>query len=78
VVVPDGGSDGEDALRDADSDALEGPAAVSFQVELSLKRVIDRLIRRLGPAARAGARPTFLEEPMNLHGTTMTSSSLQF
>lgn len=32
VVVPDRRGEREDALGDADGDALEGPAAVLFQV----------------------------------------------
>ncbi|GAA1925158.1 hypothetical protein GCM10009753_68070 [Streptantibioticus ferralitis] len=33
----------EDALRDADGDALEGPVGVLFQVELALEGVVHRL-----------------------------------
>ncbi|MFD9514946.1 hypothetical protein ACFWB6_52335 [Streptomyces mirabilis] len=43
VVVPDRGGHREDALGDADCDALEGPAAVLFQVELAFEGVVDRL-----------------------------------
>jgi hypothetical protein len=39
--VPDGGGEGEDALQDADGDALRGMAAVAFQVELALEGVVD-------------------------------------
>jgi hypothetical protein len=34
VVVPDGCGQGEDALEDADQDAVGGLAAVVFEVEL--------------------------------------------
>jgi hypothetical protein len=42
VVVPDGGGHGQDALADADGDALEGPSAVGFEVELAFEGVVDR------------------------------------
>jgi hypothetical protein len=42
AVVPDRSGHREDALGDPDSDALEGPAAVSFQVELAFEGVVDR------------------------------------
>ena len=42
VVVPDGGGHGQDALGDADGDALEGAPAVGFEVELALEGVVDR------------------------------------
>jgi hypothetical protein len=41
VVVPDGGGHGQDALGDADGDALEGAPAVSFEVELAFEGVVD-------------------------------------
>ena len=43
VVVPDGGGQGEDPLQDPDGDAVVGPAAVLFEVELALEGVVDRL-----------------------------------
>ena len=36
LVVPDRGSQGEDALQDPDRDPSRGSAAVAFQVELAL------------------------------------------
>jgi len=39
VVVPDGGSEGEDALQDADGDAVDGAAAVALEIELSFECV---------------------------------------
>ena len=41
--MPDGGGHGQDALGDADGDALEGAAAVGFQIELAFEGVVDRL-----------------------------------
>src|ERR1700721_2280484 len=43
VVVPDGGGEGEDALQDADGDAVDGPAAVLLEVELAFEGVVDGL-----------------------------------
>ena len=43
VVVPDGGGQGEDALQDADGDALRGMPAVAFQVELAFEGFVDGL-----------------------------------
>ena len=43
VVVPDGGGQGQDALQDADDDALRGVPAVSFEVELAFECLVDRL-----------------------------------
>jgi hypothetical protein len=40
--VPDRGGDGENALPDSHDDS-EGAAAVLFEVELALERVVDRL-----------------------------------
>lgn len=36
AVVPDGGGEREDALGDAGGDAVDGAAAVEFEVELAL------------------------------------------
>lgn len=41
AVVPDRCGHREDALGDPDGDALEGPAAVSFQGELAFEGVVD-------------------------------------
>jgi hypothetical protein len=41
--VPDGGGEGEDALQDADGDAVDGPAAVAFEVELAFEGIVDGL-----------------------------------
>ena len=41
VVVPDGGGQGEDALQDADGDAVDGAPAVAFEVELAFEGVVD-------------------------------------
>jgi hypothetical protein len=41
--VPDRGGHRQDALGDADADALGRAAAVVFQVELALEGVVDRL-----------------------------------
>jgi hypothetical protein len=41
VVVPDCGGEGEDALEDADDDAVGGVAAVLFEVELAFEGVVD-------------------------------------
>jgi hypothetical protein len=35
VVVPDGGGQGQQSLQHPDGDALNGPPAVAFQVELA-------------------------------------------
>ena len=43
VVVPDGGGEGEEALRDAGDDAGGGATAVAFEVELAFEGVVDRL-----------------------------------
>jgi hypothetical protein len=43
VVVPDRCGQGQDALQDADHDSGGGVSAVSFQVELALEGVVDRL-----------------------------------
>src|SRR5882757_10133795 len=43
VVVPDGGGEGEDALQDADGDAVDGAAAVLLEVELAFEGVVDGL-----------------------------------
>src|SRR2546429_3971704 len=64
VVVPDRGGKGQDALQDAGQDAGRGVPAVSFEVKLSLERVVDRfddLAQRLeepgpGPLGLALAR----------------------
>jgi hypothetical protein len=42
VVVPDRGSQGEDALQDPHDHAVGGVAAVAFQVKLALEGLIDR------------------------------------
>jgi hypothetical protein len=42
-VVPDGGGQGQKALRDADSNAVDGASAVLFQVERAFEGVVDRL-----------------------------------
>src|ERR1700747_3028003 len=41
-VVPDAGGHGQQPLCDARVQAPGGPAAVAFQVELSLEGVVDR------------------------------------
>ena len=41
VVVPDRGGEGEEALQDADGDAVGGVAAVAFEVELAFEGVVD-------------------------------------
>jgi hypothetical protein len=41
VVVPDRGSQGEDALQDPDRDPTRGAATVLFEVELALEGVVD-------------------------------------
>ena len=41
--VPDRGGQREDALQDADEHASRGVPAVSFQVELTLEGLVDRL-----------------------------------
>src|SRR5487761_1750650 len=41
-VVPDAGGHGQQPLRDPGVQALGGPAAVAFQVELPLEGVVDR------------------------------------
>src|SRR5438046_2450175 len=41
-VVPDRGSQGEDALQDPDGDARDGAATVLFKVQLALEGLIDR------------------------------------
>ena len=43
VVVPDRGGQGQDALHDAEPDSGRGVPAVSFEVELTLEGVVDRL-----------------------------------
>jgi hypothetical protein len=43
VVVPDPSCHREHPLGDADSDALEGPSAVLFQVKLPFEGVVDGL-----------------------------------
>jgi hypothetical protein len=40
-VVPDGGGEGEEALRDAGGDSFDAAAAVQFEVELAFERVVD-------------------------------------
>ena len=40
--MPDRGGEGEDGLQYSRCDARDGPAAVAFEVELGLERVIDR------------------------------------
>jgi hypothetical protein len=47
---PDRDGHCEDAPGDADSDALEGPAAVLFQVELAFEGVVDRFDELGGPS----------------------------
>ena len=42
VVVPDGGSQGEDALKDPGEHARRGVPAVTFQIKLAFERVVDR------------------------------------
>src|SRR6266702_4001218 len=42
VVVPDRGGEREDALEDSGGDTADGAAAVSFEIELALERVVDR------------------------------------
>jgi hypothetical protein len=42
VVVPDGGSQGGDALQDPGEHAGRGVPAVTFQVKLAFERVVDR------------------------------------
>jgi hypothetical protein len=44
VVVPDGGGEGEDALQDADGDAVNGPAAVLLEVELAFVMAVVVLV----------------------------------
>jgi hypothetical protein len=41
--VPDGGGEGEDALQDADGDAVDGAASVPLQIELAFESVVDGL-----------------------------------
>lgn len=60
VVVPDRCGQREDTLRDADSDALEGSAAVLFQVELVLEGVVHRLGQLSHRLQRGLAFTTFL------------------
>ncbi|GAA3475167.1 hypothetical protein GCM10018965_097200 [Nonomuraea roseola] len=43
VVVPDGCGEREDALQDADGHAAGCAASVSFEVELALEGLVDRL-----------------------------------
>jgi hypothetical protein len=45
VVVPDRGGQREYPLQDADEDSGGGVSAVSFEVELALERLVDRLDR---------------------------------
>jgi hypothetical protein len=54
--VPDGGSEGEDALQDADGDAVDGAAAVLLEVELALEGVVDGLDDLAQRPAAATAR----------------------
>jgi hypothetical protein len=60
VVVRDGVVDDEDAIGDANGDALEDPHAVGFELDLALEGIADRfdrladiLLQRL---AMAGSR----------------------
>ena len=46
--MPDGGGQGEDALQDAGGDAVDGPPAVAFEVELAAETA--RLRAEMGPA----------------------------
>jgi hypothetical protein len=43
--VADRGGQGQDALGDADGDALDAVSVVEFQVELAFPGVVDRLDR---------------------------------
>jgi chloramphenicol 3-O-phosphotransferase len=43
VVVPDSGGQGEQALGDADVDALDGASALLIEVRLVVEGVVDRL-----------------------------------
>src|ERR687898_3114552 len=43
VVVPDGGGQGQETLRDPGADPGDGAAAVAFEVELAFQGVVDRL-----------------------------------
>src|SRR6516225_9113036 len=54
-VVPDRGGHGEQPLGDAGVDAGGGAAAVSFEVELALEGVVDRLDPLPDPPDRAVA-----------------------
>ncbi|MFF1650860.1 hypothetical protein [Streptomyces sp. NPDC058240] len=42
VVVPDPGRHRQNTLGNPDGDALEGPPAVPFEIELPLEGVVDR------------------------------------
>jgi hypothetical protein len=58
VVVPDRGGQREDALQDADKDAVRGVAAVSFQVKLTFEGLVDRFdgLAQRGEQTRSRAR----------------------
>src|SRR3954470_23177885 len=43
AVVPDGGGEGEQSLRDTSGHACQAAPAVQFQVELAFEGVVDRL-----------------------------------
>jgi hypothetical protein len=67
-VVPDGGGEGEQALRYAGGHAEQAAAAVQFQVELAFEGVVarfDELADRgdAGPAARFAATGHELADP---------------
>src|SRR5215475_16135566 len=51
-VVPDAGGHGQQPLGDAGVEALGGPAAVAFEVELAFEGVVDRLDPLPDPASR--------------------------
>src|SRR3974377_1465719 len=54
-VVPDAGSEREQALSDPDEDAEVGAPAVLFEPELALECVVDGLDARADPAQLAEA-----------------------
>src|SRR5512132_2295228 len=66
-VEPDPSGQGQQSLRDADPEALDGVGAVAFQAELILEGVEDRLDPLAHPAQRA--------EPARLIGTVGTDQS---
>src|SRR6266542_2127524 len=60
VVVPDGGGEGEEALKDAGDDAVVGASAVSFEIELAFQGVVDGLDELAQRFEEPGAGPGFL------------------